>query len=297
MPVRFYCDESEDKESKVLSLAGFFGVAEDWEQLQEEWIARVKPTGVSAYHMTDCDNNQGEFSPDKGWTKPDCTQLTIDLIEIIAKHNVLLIGSSMLLDDYRSIPPFPGTDKRLGWDEWHFLFQSVFPWAVVCLGADAPPEETIALFFDWREKRGVAYSLFEDITKDKTFGDWPKRIGILTFGHKEFDVPGSIPLLQVADVAAVETHKALANPFTHPHLKERQSLSRLKRDGRVWIMVHHDKLILEAMYEVKKKQYGMPNNAEEAFRKMRTRTISKWLEAGVSKELIEYILRKGIFNM
>jgi len=240
MAVRFYCDESEDKDSKVMSLAGFLGLAEDWDNLQEKWIARVKPTGVSAYHMTDCDNAGGEFADAKGWTKSDRTQLTVDLIELLAQHKVFLLGLSVLLDDYRSLPPFPGTTELLGLDKWHLLFQGIFMYAEMLLGPEAPPDEMIASFFDWKDKQGAAYLFFNDLTNKQETLPWTKRIGTLKFGHKEFDVPGSIPLLQTADIAAVETRKTLANPITNPHLPERKSLGacpsipqllRSKRNG------------------------------------------------------------------
>src|SRR5579863_9684925 len=98
MAVRLYADESEDAEEKVIAVAGFIGLADQWESLQDKWIARVKPTGVSAYHMTDCENGWGEFSDKKGWTKADRTQLTTDLIEIICDHEVYLLGMGMLLE-------------------------------------------------------------------------------------------------------------------------------------------------------------------------------------------------------
>ncbi len=283
MAVRFYCDESEDKESKVLSLAGFIGIAEDWDALQEKWIARVKPTGVSAYHMTDCDNGWGEFTDSKGWNKRDRTQLTMDLVEILCEHKVFLLGLSVLLDDYRSIPPFPGTDKLLGLDKWHLLFQGIFMYAEMLLGPEAPPEETIASFFDWKDKKGAADYFFRDFQSKRHILPWVNRIGTLTFGHKEFDVPGSIPLLQTADIAAVETRKALANPITHPHLPERKSLTRLKQTGRVWLL-HLDKLLLEGLYEGKKKLLGLPNNAEEALLKARTRTLEEFLKRNAVKD-------------
>lgn len=194
MAVRFYGDESEDKDSKVLSIAGFLGFAEDWDALQEKWIARVKPTGVSAYHMTDCDNGWGEFSKSNGWTALDRRQLTIDLIEIVTQHRILMIGLSMLLDDYRNISVLPGSDTALGGDKWHALFQGILMYAVECMGAEAPPEETIAFFFDWKQKQGGANFFFDNIRNEKRLSDWRTRLGTLTFGHKEFNVHGSVPI-------------------------------------------------------------------------------------------------------
>ncbi|MGH9403305.1 MAG: hypothetical protein ACRD2P_14490 [Terriglobia bacterium] len=269
MAVRFYGDESEDKEEKVHAIAGFIGFAEDWDRLQEEWISRVKPTGVSAYHMTDCDNGWGEFSEKKGWTKTDRDQLTKDLIEMICRHGVYLIGMAVMLDDYKTLQPLNDEGEMLGHDKWHLAFQFVLREACSRVGDEAPPKETVAFFFDWKTKQGVAKRLFDYTMGLDRLQPWHKRLETLTFGHKEFDVPGSIPLLQVADIAAVESRKVLANSITHPHLPERRSLARLKECNRVWSIRYLDKPVIDMLYEDKRRKMALLNKYEETFFKLK----------------------------
>jgi hypothetical protein len=276
MALRFYGDESEDKQEKVLAIGGFLGLAEEWDALQEKWIARVKPTGVSAYHMTDCECGQGEFSRENGWCEQDRRDLTIDLIELIAAHNIFLIGHAVLLDDYSQFPPVNDEGVKLGHDKWHMAFQGLLQQAANRVGDDAPPEETIAFFLDWKQKQGAAQFLF-DYTKNETrLKPWRQRLGTLTFGHKEFDVPGSLPLLQVADIAAVETRKAIGNPITHPHLPERKSLARLKEAGKVWSISFLDEPVLTAIYEMKREDLGLPNKAKEAAERLHKLRPDGW---------------------
>jgi hypothetical protein len=267
MALRFYGDESEDKEQKVHTLGGFLGWADEWDHLQEEWIDRVKPTGVSAYHMTDCDNGGGEFSDAKGWTKTDRTQLTIDLIEIICRHKVFLIGMGLYIDDYKTLGPVTDDGEMLGHDKWHLVFQGALREAAIHVDKIAPPEETIAFFFDWQMKQGMANDLFES-TQNESSLPWRNRLGTLTFGHKEFGVPGSLPLLQVADIAALEVRKSLAHPITQPKLPERRSLARLKQCGGGVIKIF-DKPYFDALYELKRKSLGLPNKAEETELRLR----------------------------
>ncbi len=264
MAIRFYGDESEDKTEKVHAIGGFIGFAEEWDEVQEKWIARVKPTGVSAYHMTDCECGYGEFSDKNGWKKKDRDQLTIDLIEIISKHNIFLIGEGVLLDDYRCLPPVDDEREMLGHDKWHMVFQGILQDAAIAVGEAAPPEETVAFFFDWKEKQGAAQNLFDYTQKEQRLQIWRHRLGTLTFGHKEFDVPGSLPLLQIADIAAVETRKAIGNPITHPHLNERKCFARLKEAGNVMSIKYLTQPILEIIYELKREELGLPNKAHEA---------------------------------
>jgi hypothetical protein len=174
---------------------------------------------------------------------------------------------AVMLDDYKTLPPLTNDGKMLGHDKWHMAFQFVLHEACLKVGDEAPPEETVAFFFDWKTKRGVANKLFEYSKRlDKP---WSKRLGTVTFGHKEFDVPGSIPLLQVADIAAVESRKVLANKITHPELPERRSLTRLKQAGRVWSIQYLDKPVIDMLYEDKRREMGLPNKYDETFLKLR----------------------------
>jgi hypothetical protein len=271
MAIRLYGDESEDKEEKVLAVAGFIGQADEWDRLEEEWIARVKPTGITAYHMTDCESGWGEFSKERGWTKRERDRLTIDLIEMICRRNIFLLGMGVLLDDYKALPPFNSKGELLGHDRWHSAFQLlVFDAAdKVDKQNELPPEETIEFFFDWRMKQGAANDIFSYTKEETKLKSWRNRLGTLTFGHKEFDVPGSIPLLQCADIAAVETRKMLSLPITHPHLPERRSMARLKEAGKIWSVKYLDRPVLVAMYESKREELGLPNSAKEAEERLR----------------------------
>jgi len=257
MAIRFYGDESEDQGSKVMAIAGFIGMAEEWDDLQEKWIARVKPTGVSAYHMTDCECGLGEFSEKNGWSPKDRQQLTTDLIDLIIQHKIFLIGEGLLLDDYKEIPPVTESGDRLGRDKWHMAFQGVLHEAAMSLGDECPPEETIAFFFDWKDKQGSARFFFDYMKTEEKLSSWHHRLGTLTFGHKEFDVAGSIPLLQVADIAAVETRKRIGNPITHPHIPVRKSFLRLKEAHRIWQISYMDKQVLDSMHQSKVKELGL----------------------------------------
>ena len=264
MAVSFYADESEDKDGKVHAIGGFIGFRDEWEIFEERWTGRLKPTGVNAYHMTDCECGFGEFSDKNGWTKTDRDQLTTDLIEIICEHDIFMIGAGVLLDDYRQFGPVDNEKVGLGAGKWNFVFQYIVQEACRRVGDQAPPEQIVSFFFDWKDKHGTADSLFAHMQCDDRLQSWHKRLGTVAFGHKEFDVPGSIPLLQVADIAAVETRKAIGNPITHPHLRERRSLSRLKQAGRIWSIKYFERPVLEVMYELKRAELGLSNRAEEA---------------------------------
>jgi hypothetical protein len=190
--------------------------------------------------------------------------------------NVFLIGQGVLLDDYRQLPSLNDEGVKLGHDKWHIAFQGLLQQVANRVGDDAPPEETVAFSFDWKQKRGAAQFLFDYTKEDRRLKSWRRRLGTLTFGHKEFDVPDSIPLLQIADIAAFETRKALANPITHPHFPERKSLARLKRADRVWSISFLDEPVLRAIYEMKRGELGLPNNAKEVTEKLNQQRPDGW---------------------
>lgn len=254
MALRFYGDESEDKDEKVFGMAGFIGRAEEWDELQGDWIARVKPTGISAYHMIDCECGRGDFS---GWPKPQRDQLTIDLIQLILKRELFMLGFTVMLDDYRSLPPVNDENVLMGKDEWHLMFQAI------CMRAAEqavpfPKEESVAFFFDWKEKNGDAFKLIDEFRSDERLGEWRHRLGTLTFGHKEFDVPDSIPLLQTADIAAVECRKFVGNPLTRPDLPHpRKSFEALEKADRILSIKVLKKEIMQEMYADKRRELGL----------------------------------------
>jgi hypothetical protein len=249
--VRGYFDESQDKYEKVHAMGGFIGTADQWEHLQDKWIARVKPTGVKAFHFADCEEpGHGEFSNKRGWKSEDRKQLIKDVIQLISSHEVLMLGCGIILDDYKKI-----RNAQLGKDRWHFALQAVLLEAALQT-VSLPPAETIAFFFDWRDKRGFAKEVFAEFQNDTRLGKWRKRLGTVTFGHKEFDVAGSIPLLQVADVAAFEIRKVIANPITHPHLGERKSLLKLKEAKRTGPVLIYEGKTLQKIWKLKLKELG-----------------------------------------
>ena len=95
--VHGYFDESQDKQEKVHAIGGFVGTADEWEELQDKWIARVKPTGVKAFHFADCEEpGHGEFSNKKGWKIEDRKQLIKDVIQLLCSQEVLMLGCGII---------------------------------------------------------------------------------------------------------------------------------------------------------------------------------------------------------
>lgn len=105
MAIRAYLDESEDQDHKVHAIGGFIGRAEDWDELESRWTDTLKPTGVRAFHFTDCENGYREFSERKGWTKEARFKLIRDLIDLILDYDIYLIGCGVLLEPYENMSP------------------------------------------------------------------------------------------------------------------------------------------------------------------------------------------------
>jgi hypothetical protein len=258
MAIRAYFDESEDSDAVVHSIGGFIGFAEQWDKLQFEWTARVKPTGIRAFHLTDCESGWGEF---RDWPKEERKRLTIDLIDIILKHEVFMIGAVILLGPYNDLPALTGKGNKLGGDKWLAGFQAVIQDAA-SQASEVRGDESVEFFFD--RKIGYvskAQAIIDEFRDDARLGDWRKKIGTITFGSKEFDAPDSIPLLQVADIAAVETRKAVGNPLTHPHLPERKSMMRFKEENRITRIYKYDQKTLQILYDLKKEEIEFDSHA------------------------------------
>jgi len=265
MAIRAYFDESEDKDHKVHAIGGFIGRADDWQELETRWMERLIPTGVRAFHLIDCENGYREFSESKGWTKEARFGLIRELIDLILEYEIYLIGCGVLLEPYEKMAPLDNHNAKVGGDKWLLPFQEVLQEAASQAEA-LPINEQVAFFFDFKETHQFrASALFAETQSDERLGLWRQRLGTITFGHKEFERPGSIPLLQIADIAAVETRKAIGNPITHPHLSTRRSLQRFVDKNRVARIAYLDGDMLRKIHALKLQEINSTKGSREAY--------------------------------
>jgi len=246
-----YADESSDKDRRILSVSAFVGEAEEWSFLLADWIERLKPANlpnpVTAFHMTDCETGNGEFSEKNGWDHSSRQKLIIDLISIISRRRVALFGVGMQLKDYSSLELIDG--QPLGKSEYHFLLQAVMGGISMELEeTKADRLEDVSYFFDQNAKNEYwANEIHRALRSDKRV-NWSHRIGPLIFGSKE-----KIRLLQVADLGAYETMKYVTNSIFGEG-RSRRSFEALASEKKIAKILVYDGKTLNTMLENKRNE-------------------------------------------
>jgi hypothetical protein len=246
-----YADESYEKDKRVVAIGAFVGESQEWQVLLANWIDRLRPTNlpnpITAFHMTDCETGNGEFSDELGWNHQSRRELIIDLIGIIRARRVALFGVGLRLEDYNSLEQIDG--KPIGKTEYHLLLQAVMCGISLELeAAMAPRWETVAYFFDRNGRHEHWANQIHKETQNDARIHWRTRIGPLTFQSKEV-----LRLLQVADVAAYETMKYLTNVIFSEG-RSRKSFEVLAEANRVAKIEFYDGNTLRAIVENKKAE-------------------------------------------
>ena len=113
--------------------------------------------------MIDCECGRGDFS---GCTnKPQRDQLTIDLIQLILKRELFMLGFTVMLDGSQSST----SQITRCFDGQRRSRLSGYMYACSRAGR-AVSERRKRCFFDWKEKNGDAFKLIDEFRSDERLG-------------------------------------------------------------------------------------------------------------------------------
>jgi hypothetical protein len=242
-------DESIDGGRRVFVIAGFVGRIDAWNSLTAEWIDRIQPqklpNPISAFHMTDCETGHGEFRDRFGWDRDSRRQLITDLIEIICKHQVVMWGIGVRIEDYEALAPVNEEGVKLGRSSYHFVLQAAIAYlAGEMEGLGNSHYDTIDFLFDRRDDHETwARTLHKELRNSEH--SWGRYIGTLSFSNKT-----EMRRLQVADLGAYETMKHLTNALYNEG-RTRRSFEKLADNRHVLAVGHLPKEKLDMIHEHK----------------------------------------------
>ena len=248
--IHAYMDESVDKQERMFVVGGFVARSDAWTEILYEWIDRIHPhrlpNPIKAFHMTDCETGQGEFRDQLGWNRETRKQLIIDLIDIISPHIIGLFAVGLPIKEYKALDPITPDGTRLGYSQYHFIFQAAIAYLAGELeDDDFPAHETIAFFFD----RNSPYETWANrLHKElqNSAHPWSRRIGPLTFANKE-----QTRLLQVADLGVYEGMKYITNSV-YSEGRTRRSFEKLAEHHCVLKLQAFNADNLKEIFEFKK---------------------------------------------
>jgi hypothetical protein len=180
------------------------------------------------------------------------------LTDLIVEHEIFLIAGTIVVPVYKGFAP-----RRLENDFGGNKYCAAFEFAIelACHSMDNSPiprniGQQCAFLIESNEYSGSAARKIRQLRSDPNLW-WRDRIGTDTYGTK--GVPSAIPLLQVADLGAFLSAKAVARapqgrtPWW-PYLKN------LTDGGRVFGITHGDERSLKLMHAVHRRlELGDPD--------------------------------------
>ena len=222
-------DESADEtQQRVFAVAGVIGSEGAWAELEAKWVARI---GGIPFHAADCESGHGDY---RGMPEEERQNLYRDLAILLAESGLGGWGFAIDLSAQRRV--FPEAPDISYYKCFLEVVQAMRNCAVY-------NKETLCFTFDMRRvsehNTALLYNMLPAIPSFKE----------CIFPTIAFECSRDTPRLQVGDLLARETMKALDNQIGPIQRKPRKSWLALYNAGRF-----HIDAISEAWFEGLKRQ-------------------------------------------
>jgi hypothetical protein len=248
-----YLDESENSTGAVYAVGGFVGKKGVWDKLEPEWLKCIPPQ-VTAFHATDCVTGNNEF---EGIDIPDRIAILDKLTNVIAAHEVQLVGYGIDAKTYRSLAPNKKQNEFLA-NKYAAPFGGTVELACKAMGNVPGPDEVWKVLEEgetWAqcdffiENNEYSPSASRTIAGMRNAKDlwFRSRIGKDSYGEKSG--PKGVSLLQVADLGAFLTVKHISKA-AEGKISWKVYYEKLRSAKRVYAMVVADEYSLKRLHEM-----------------------------------------------
>lgn len=210
--IQGYCDESQDgNRERVWVMAGYVGIAQEWENFTRIWGEALSRHGLSEFHMADCEHGVREF---KTKSPNERAELQREFIGIINRSHIVGAAGGIMLNAYNDLLPYFKQVRRMPSgsnisgslaDPYFLAFQFVIELAVKNARSLGMPEnEQITLVFDMHDLRARAEVIFHSLLQSTNL-DYVRFIDRrVEFGDSHNFVP-----IQASDILAYEYRRYL----------------------------------------------------------------------------------------
>lgn len=214
--LKIFGDESYDEQKKrVYAVGVVFATAEQWKDLEHEWLKRT--CGVPI-HAAELESDRGHF---KSFSHGDNLALYRDLITMIAESEIRSYSVSM---DLRKLDElFPDAVKQ---QPYFHCFTEVL--TAFAEGIEPAVIDDLEIVFDRNQESATgASTLFDSLVNTDGWKDSGLIQVPISFDSRERHIG-----LQVADMVARETMKAMDNIQKGEPNRPRKSIEALHKTGR-----------------------------------------------------------------
>lgn len=244
LEVRSYCDESYDEKSeRVWVMAGYLGIAEEWEKFAQSWGEALSRRELSEFHMADCEHGFGEFKTRSGSEREE---LQREFIGIINSSRIVGAAGGIMLNAYNDLLPYIKQVRKCPAglsvsgslaDPYFLAFQLVIELTVKNAVAHQIPEnEKIAFIFDRHHLQGRATAIFISLVKSKNLDYVSHLDQRIVFGNRH-----KFMQIQAADILAYEYYRYLDGYHINGH-KERWQWIEIKKKLPEWHVFDREQL-------------------------------------------------------
>jgi hypothetical protein len=207
-------ESSDERKERVFAVAGVIGGEELWGPLVDRWVAR---TAGMPFHAKDCESDKGDYSVSN---HQENKALYRDLATLLAESGLGGYGFAIDLAAQRRVTP----------DLPDMAYYKCFVEVVDAMNrCTAYNRESVKFTFDMRPESEYNTGLLYGMMRDSP--GW----GDAMFSNIAFDCAKSEPRIQVADLFARETMKALDNVVGPVKRPPRKSWVALLNTGRFHI--------------------------------------------------------------
>jgi hypothetical protein len=211
-----YFDESGHvAQPGYYGMAGFVGSADQWTDLNREWVSALSSVGCRTFHMVDFAASRGEFV---GWDEARRRKLMQGLVKAVKSADLTAIAATIKMEDYNAL-----TSEQRGYlvDPYYACLQELLHG--FALTAVEAPADWVSLVVGSRqnEYEAGARRLWNTLKKNRTDPPY-SRLDFFAYDDMRF-----IPGLQAADLLAYEATKELSNQDKRPDLKMRWPLDEI----------------------------------------------------------------------
>lgn len=220
--VKAYIDESRGSHRTfalgcvIAKGTEWFWLNNDWKRCLERKNRELKRNGrkhISRYHASDCESRRGEFS---GWDVPEKNRFIAELISIVNKYHVHIVGYTLDLADLLAL--FPQIDPERGEKAaYGVLAWQLFP-EIAREANHLDPQPAVKVIYEHGDVAQHMPMAFDRMIASRPFG--------AIFDSLVKDSWKVLPL-QVADLVAFETMKDRDNQKGESKRDRRLSLRAL----------------------------------------------------------------------
>lgn len=210
-------DSADETKQRVFAVAAVIAKEDEWERIQNEWIARTR--GVP-FHATDCESNQGIYSE---FSDAENKKLYKDLVQILVRSKAWGFGAALDIVGFKKwYSDVPG---ELSY--YKAFYETIAKLAYVA--KDIFKDEVRFVFDSRLESNFTAGVIYDAMTNTASLID-----GLRLFNEIEFYPASKNPKIQAGDLYAREVMKELDNqigPVKRPRRRSMDALVKTKRFG------------------------------------------------------------------